>query len=360
MVRLVQIVGIVSPGAMGSAVGAAYLAGGNRVVATVDGRSARTTGLAEEARLELLPDLDAVVGESELVLSIVPPGEAGATAAAIAAAAGRTGSRPLVADWNAVSPATVRQLEQELAEAGLELVDGSISGGPPRADYRTRVYFAGRSAAELAAAAPAWIDARTVGDTVGLASAVKMCTASMYKGSSALLTHALLTAHAHGVLPQVLDDLGDWFPRQIDRAARTLAVSATKADATSARCGRSRPHRHLWASHLPCSRRWRRCMSQSRRAPSVRRRPRRSQRSLISWRCSTGCPVPGGRHRRVARAEPQACRSAGIQPRAPATLQVAAGLRRSLTARGSRCRPPQVAECGREDLNLQGPKPTGT
>jgi hypothetical protein len=57
-----------------------------------------------------------------------------------------------------------------------------------------------------------------------------MCTASMYKGSSALLAHALLTARAHGVLPQVLDDLGDSFPRQIDRAARQLAVSATKAD----------------------------------------------------------------------------------------------------------------------------------
>jgi 3-hydroxyisobutyrate dehydrogenase-like beta-hydroxyacid dehydrogenase len=116
-----------------------------------------------------------------------------------------------------------------LAEAGLELVDGSISGGPPRADYRTRVYLSGRSAAEVAGAAPAWLDARVVGDEVGLASAVKMCTASMYKGSTALLTHALLTAHAHGVLPQVLDDLGDSFPRQIDGAARLLAVSATKA-----------------------------------------------------------------------------------------------------------------------------------
>ena len=223
-------VGIVSPGAMGSAVGAAYLAAGNRVVTTVAGRSARTIGLAEQAGLELLPELDAVVSESELVLSIVPPGEAAANAAAIAAAAGRTGSRPLVADWNAVSPATVRELEKVLAEAGLELVDGSISGGPPRADYRTRVYLSGRSAPDLVAAAPAWIDARTVGDTVGFASAVKMCTASMYKGSSALLAHALLTAHAHGVLPQVLDDLGDSFPRQIDRAARMLAVSATKAD----------------------------------------------------------------------------------------------------------------------------------
>jgi 3-hydroxyisobutyrate dehydrogenase-like beta-hydroxyacid dehydrogenase len=230
MVRAMNTVGIVSPGAMGSAVGAAYLAAGNRVVTTVVGRSARTIGLAEQAGLELLPDIDAVVSESELVLSIVPPGEAGANAAAIAAAAGRTGSRPLVADWNAVSPATVREFEQVLAEAGLEFVDGSISGGPPRADYRTRVYLSGQSAADLVAAAPAWIDARTVGDTVGLASAVKMCTASMYKGSNALLAHALLTAHAHGVLPQVLDDLGDSFPRQIDRAARTLAVSATKAD----------------------------------------------------------------------------------------------------------------------------------
>jgi 3-hydroxyisobutyrate dehydrogenase-like beta-hydroxyacid dehydrogenase len=226
----VQTVGIVSPGAMGSAVGAAYRAGGNRVVTTVAGRSPRTAALAEQAGLELLSDLDAVVGESELVLSIVPPAEAGPTAAAIAAAASRTGVRPLVADWNAVSPATARELEQALAASGLELVDGSISGGPPRSDYRTRVYLSGRSAATLAAAAPAWIDARTVGDTVGLASAVKMCTASMYKGSSALLAHALLTAHAHGVLPQVLDDLGESFPQQIDRAARTLAVSATKAN----------------------------------------------------------------------------------------------------------------------------------
>jgi 3-hydroxyisobutyrate dehydrogenase-like beta-hydroxyacid dehydrogenase len=230
MVRLVQTVGIVSPGAMGSAVGAAYLAAGCRVVTTVAGRSPRTAGLAEQAGLELLPGLDEVVRASELVLSIVPPGEAAATATAIAEAAGRSGARPLVSDWNAVSPATARELEQLLAAAGLELLDGSISGGPPRADHPTRVYLSGRSAAEVAAVAPAWIEARTVGDAVGFASAVKMCTASMYKGSSALLAHALVTAQAHGVLAQVLDDLGDAFPQLIDRAARLLAVSATKAE----------------------------------------------------------------------------------------------------------------------------------
>jgi 3-hydroxyisobutyrate dehydrogenase-like beta-hydroxyacid dehydrogenase len=120
-------------------------------------------------------------------------------------------------------------LGETLTAAGLELVDGSISGGPPRADYRTRVYVSGPRAVQLAEAAPAWLDLRVVGDEVGLASAVKMCTASMYKGSTALLLHALATAQAHGVLPQVLDDLGDAFPRQIEHAGRQIAVSAAKA-----------------------------------------------------------------------------------------------------------------------------------
>ena len=230
MVRPMATVGIVSPGAMGSAVGAAYRAGGAQVLATVAGRSERTRGLARQAGIELVPDLDAVVACADLVLSIAPPDQARAIAAGVAAAATRTGARPLVSDWNAVSPATACEIERTLAAAGLELVDGSISGGLPGADYRTRVYLSGARAPELAEAAPPWLDVRVVGEDVGLASAVKMCTASVYKGHVALLTHALSTARANGVLAEVLDDLRDSYPRQIDRAARLLAVSATKAD----------------------------------------------------------------------------------------------------------------------------------
>ena len=224
-----RVVGIVSAGAMGSAVGAAYRAAGRRVVTTLAGRSARTGGLAERAGLELLPDLDAVVASADLVLSIAPPDRARAIASELTASAARTGARPLVSDWNAVSPETVRTLAETLAAAGLELVDGSISGGPPRADYRTRVYLSGPRARELAEDGPSRLDLRVVGEEVGLASAVKMCTASVYKGHTALLAQALTTAHGHGVLAQVLDDLHDSFPRQIDGAARLLAVSTTKA-----------------------------------------------------------------------------------------------------------------------------------
>jgi 3-hydroxyisobutyrate dehydrogenase-like beta-hydroxyacid dehydrogenase len=214
-VRAVATVGIMSAGAMGSAVGACYRAGGSRVVTTVTGRSPRTARLAQEAGLELLPDVAAVVAVSDLVLSVVPPGQARPTARALA------GVRLLV-ECNAVSPATV----QEVASYGLEVVDGSISGGPPGPGDapRTRLYLSGPRAQEVADLPAPWLDVRVVGAQLGTASAVKMCTASYYKGRAALAAQALLTAQEHGVTDVVLDDLGDLLP-----GPRSIALAATKA-----------------------------------------------------------------------------------------------------------------------------------
>jgi 3-hydroxyisobutyrate dehydrogenase-like beta-hydroxyacid dehydrogenase len=222
-------IGIVSAGAMGSAVGAAYAAGGARAVTSVQGRSERTRSLAAAAGLELLAGLDEVVRVSDLVLSIVPPERARAVAGDIAAAARHADADPLVADLNAVAPATVRAMQALYAGSGLELVDGSISGGPPRPDGSTLLYLSGARAAELAALAAPGLDARVVGGTVGLASAVKMSTASVYKGTVGLLAHALLAAHANGVLSYVLDDLRASFPELVDGSARSIARATTKA-----------------------------------------------------------------------------------------------------------------------------------
>ncbi len=221
-------IGIVSPGAMGSAVGRAYAAGGARVVATLAGRSPRTRELAHG--LELLPDLHEVVRLSDIVVSIVPPEAAGAVAADIASSARQTDADPLVADLNAIAPATARAIETRLAGSGLDLVDGSISGGPPHPDGSTRIYLSGARAAELAGLPAPGIDPRVVGPDVGTASAVKMSTASVYKGTVGLLAHALLTAHAYGVLPHVLDDLRESYPELVERAAGSIARAATKAE----------------------------------------------------------------------------------------------------------------------------------
>jgi 3-hydroxyisobutyrate dehydrogenase-like beta-hydroxyacid dehydrogenase len=179
------------------------------VVATVAGRSERTVRLAEAAGLELLPGLDDVKAAAEVVLSIVPPAEAAGVAARL------EGAR-LVADLNAVAPETARGL-------GVD-VDGSISGPPPVEAGTTTIYLSGPRAAEVAALPFAGVDVVVVGDEIGAASAVKMSTASIYKGTAALLTQALRAADRYGVLEHVLTDLGE------DNPGRRIARAASKAD----------------------------------------------------------------------------------------------------------------------------------
>jgi 3-hydroxyisobutyrate dehydrogenase-like beta-hydroxyacid dehydrogenase len=224
------VVAIVSPGAMGSALGRAWT-GGARVVTTVAGRSDRTRALAEG--LELLPDLDAVVAAGEVVVSVCPPGAAGAVLDDVLAAAARVGARPLLVDANAVSPTAVRRLADRAASAGLDLVDGSISGGPPAPGGDTVLYLSGARAGEVAALDAVGLRHRVVGDEVGRASAVKMCTASVYKGTTAVWAQALRTADSLGVLDVVLDDLAESLPAEVGdggaRASRRVAVAAAKS-----------------------------------------------------------------------------------------------------------------------------------
>jgi 3-hydroxyisobutyrate dehydrogenase-like beta-hydroxyacid dehydrogenase len=221
----VTTIGIVSPGAMGSALGRAWAAGGARVVATVNGRSERTRRLAHG--LELLPTLAEVVRASDLVLSVCPPGAAAEVLDDVLAAA--SGTTPVYADLNAISPALAESLADSAAARGLPFVDGSISGGPPTPGGDTLVYLSGSHAAWLAGLAADGIRPRVVGERPGTASAVKMCTASVYKGTTLVWLQALETAHRLGVLDHVLADLGEEFPDEVAGAARRLAMAASKS-----------------------------------------------------------------------------------------------------------------------------------
>lgn len=225
----VQTVGIVSPGAMGSAVADALARGGARVVATVAERSARTVRLARRAPIELLPDLDCVVATADVVLSIVPPEAAERVAEDLAARASAASAQPLVVDLNAIAPETSRRLAEVIRGAGCDYVDGSISGPPPWKPEATRIYLSGDRASDIAALPLTGVERIVVGAEIGSASAVKMSTASVYKGTSALLAYALLAAHANGVLAHVLDDLRASSPELVANAPRRLATAAAKS-----------------------------------------------------------------------------------------------------------------------------------
>lgn len=214
---------------MGSAMADALARGGARVVASVADRSDRTARLAGRARIECLPDLAAVVGEADIVLSIVPPEAAPDVSEDIVRAAKEQAVRPLVAELNAIAPATALRIEATAADNGQDLVDGSISGPPPWKPGTTRLYLSGPRAADVAALPFDGIDRIVVGTAVGAASAVKMSTASVYKGSSALLMQALLAAHANGVLEHVLTDLRTASPELVAGVERRLAGAASKS-----------------------------------------------------------------------------------------------------------------------------------
>ncbi|MCY1139966.1 DUF1932 domain-containing protein [Actinoplanes sp. Pm04-4] len=219
----VLTVGLVSAGFMGSGLGVALLEGGARVVTTLEGRSERTGRLAAEAGLEVLPALGDVVAVADVVLSVTPPGAAVETAQAIAAVLGGR-SDLVVADLNAVSPGTMARVAETLA--GARVVDGSISGPPPTVRPGARLYLSGVDAAAVAGLP--WggkVEPVVLGDQVGAASALKMCTGSVYKGLTALVTQAMRTAGAHGVLDAVLADLD----RNGLADSAGVARSATKA-----------------------------------------------------------------------------------------------------------------------------------
>ena len=169
-----------------------------------------------------------MVAAADVVVSVCPPAAAARGAGRRDGGGGRP-TRPLLADLNAVSPDTVAGAEQRARAAGFDLVDGSISGGPPRPGGDTMVYLSGDRAADVAGLPADGIRTRVVGDRVGTASAVKMCTASVYKGTTALWAQALQTAYAEGVLDVVLDDLGEEFPEQVPGIGRRIALATSKA-----------------------------------------------------------------------------------------------------------------------------------
>lgn len=192
-------IGILSPGDMGHTVGDVLRQNGLRVITCLEGRSARTRALAEKSGIIDVPTYRQLVTEATLVLSIMVPAQAMSAAEAIADALRETDTRLTYADCNAIAPQTVRKLGEVIMSAGGTFVDASIIGPPPRIPGATRFYASGSELEAFLALNRYGLDVRPLGDEVGLASAIKMCYASLTKGLTALCTELLTAAERLGV-----------------------------------------------------------------------------------------------------------------------------------------------------------------
>ena len=217
-------IGLLHPGQMGSAVGAALAQAGHRVLWVSTDRSPESRQRAAAAGLEDAGTLEALAAQAEVILSICPPHAAPDVAEQVAAR-GFTG---IYADCNAISPHRTRAVETIIAGAGATYVDGGIVGGPPAGGPpRTSLYLSGAAAARVAACFPAEaLHAVVLSDRIGAASALKMCYAANTKGTSALFAAILALAEQEGVRDALERQWGESLTASAHKRAADSALKA--------------------------------------------------------------------------------------------------------------------------------------
>ena len=226
---VIETVAILSPGDMGHAVGQLLREHELKVVTCLTGRSRRTKDLAELAGIADVPDLNDMVAQSQIILSISVSEMVPNICQQVADAIKATNANVLFAECNAISPQLSRQMEPIITEAGGRYIDASIVGGPPLNGSSPRFYASGDNTAEFEGLANFGLDVRTAGTEVGQASGIKMCYAAMTKGSSALYSELLMAAEMMGLSDFVKAEFQSSQPAVLQRMERGLPGVPAKA-----------------------------------------------------------------------------------------------------------------------------------
>jgi 3-hydroxyisobutyrate dehydrogenase-like beta-hydroxyacid dehydrogenase len=225
----IQVVGILSPGEMGSGVGTVLHQHGLRVLTCLAGRRPESRERAARAGFEDTGDLASLVRTCDVLLSILPPAVAGAVADQVAAAITATNSDLLYVDCNAIAPNTAAAIFRTVTTAGARFADAGIIGPPPTRPGN-RIFASGPGAAEFAALGEFGLDIRVLDGDVGQASGLKMCYAAMTKGMQALGAELLVAARLLGVEDTLLAEQSEGdvatVRRFVERALQTMPPKA--------------------------------------------------------------------------------------------------------------------------------------
>jgi 3-hydroxyisobutyrate dehydrogenase-like beta-hydroxyacid dehydrogenase len=152
-------------------------------------------------------------------------------------------------DINSISPEAKRAGAAAVEASGADYVEAAVMAAVPPKRLQVPMLLGGRRAREVAAALNALgFATEAVADTIGVASAIKMCRSVVIKGLEALTIECLLGARRYGAEEQVLASLAGTFPgmgwdRELPdylvsrvaehgrrRAAEMREVAATLAD----------------------------------------------------------------------------------------------------------------------------------
>jgi 3-hydroxyisobutyrate dehydrogenase-like beta-hydroxyacid dehydrogenase len=225
---MIPSIAILAPGAMGSAIAARLIEHGAKVLTSLDGRSDATRTRATTAGM--VAASDAEIANADLILSIVPPGEALALAEHLATLITRNGKKPVFVDCNAINVETVRKVEDVILSSGARFVDAAVIGLPPKPGSKgPALYASGEDAGQLRALGDLGIDLRIIDGPVGAASALKMSYAGINKGLTGLGAAMVLAATRSGAADALRDELALSAPTVQARLANSLPDMLPKA-----------------------------------------------------------------------------------------------------------------------------------
>ncbi len=224
-----KTIAILSPGDMGHGVGKVLSEHGYDVITCLAGRSDRTRELAAAGGFREVPTLEEMTLQTDLILSILVPAQALSVAGEVAGAIRSVGGSRCFADCNAVSPATALRMDSIIRDAGGVYIDGGIIGGSPARGAVPRIYTSGPHAGLMNELDDKGVAVRNLGSEIGRASGIKMCYASMTKGTSTLRVAMLTAAQSLGLFDELIAELS--FSQQGALSAMESGVPGLPANA---------------------------------------------------------------------------------------------------------------------------------
>ncbi|MFC5150005.1 NAD(P)-binding domain-containing protein [Streptomyces aureoversilis] len=133
------VVGILHPGSMDAAVAACATTNAAADLWCAEGRSPASAARAEQFGLELVPTLQELLEQSDIVISLCPPAAAESLARKVATCR----FDGVYVEANAINAERTVRIADVLATTAATVVDGGVVGSPPAGGKTPTLYLSG-------------------------------------------------------------------------------------------------------------------------------------------------------------------------------------------------------------------------
>ena len=227
-----QTIGILYCGDMGVAVAKALLECGHRVVTTCSGRSDTTRRQAESLPVEILPSVESVIAESDVVFSLVLPSKAHIAAMNyIEHCPVEAEACPVFVDGNSSGLEAIKAIEEQMKGKSLDMVDASILGASSKFQDVGVLNLSGPAAPAVESLFGGRVQTRVLGEQIGTATFLKVVMTGLSKSLITLFLEVATLAEETGMLPEFLDSCRMVYPGvmlPVDRSLPTYPRHAKR------------------------------------------------------------------------------------------------------------------------------------